>query len=302
MEQRDIEIFLILAEELHFGRAAGRLHVSTTRVSRTIKKWERHIGAALFERTSRRVQPTPLGRRLADELRPAYQQIQDAIDRAANSTRGGWGTTLRVGFVGAAAAQFVVEVTEAFRAGHPGCEVSFHEKQFGVGLGPLRADEFDMLLAAVPVFSAPEADLTGGAVLFEEDQLLALPARHPFARRATVSLADLARTTVLRTAQAVPEYWDRVLVPQRTPDGRPVERGPAFATVQELLALVAAGRGTYPVPARAGRHHARPDVTFVPIEDAPAVQWRFVWLAAVETATIRAYDLAALSVAGAGRR
>ena len=66
-----MEIFLTLADELHFGRAAQRLHVSTARVSQTIKKLERRIGASLFERTSRRVDLTPIGRRLGDELRPA---------------------------------------------------------------------------------------------------------------------------------------------------------------------------------------------------------------------------------------
>jgi DNA-binding transcriptional LysR family regulator len=80
MEQRDIEIFLTLADELHFARAAQRLHVSTARVSQTIKKLERRIGGPLFERISRRVQLTPIGHRLGDELRPAYQQIHDAID------------------------------------------------------------------------------------------------------------------------------------------------------------------------------------------------------------------------------
>jgi hypothetical protein len=54
VEQRDVEIFLTLAEELHFGRTAERLHVSTARVSQSIAKWERRVGVPLFERTSRR--------------------------------------------------------------------------------------------------------------------------------------------------------------------------------------------------------------------------------------------------------
>lgn len=300
MEQRDIEIFLMLADELHFGRAAERLYVSTARVSQTIKKLERRIGAPLFERTSRRVELTPIGRRLGDELRPAYQQIQDASDRAMTAA-GGVRGTLRVGFVGAATGRFVLEVAEAFRAEHPDCEVQFHEKQFGAGLGPLRGGEFDMVLAAVPVFGAREADLTGGSVLFEEGQLLAVSARHPFARRPSVSFADLARTKVLRTPPTVPDYWDQALVPQHTPDGRPVERGPSFGTVQEMLALVGAGMGTYPVPTQATSYHARPDVAYVPIHDAPPYQWRFVWLSATETAKIRAFDRAAATLAKARR-
>ena len=59
MELRDIEVFLTLAEELHFGRTAERLHVTPARVSQAIKKQERAIGAALFERTSRVVRLTP---------------------------------------------------------------------------------------------------------------------------------------------------------------------------------------------------------------------------------------------------
>jgi DNA-binding transcriptional LysR family regulator len=164
VEQRDIEIFLTLIDELHFGKAAERLHVSTARVSQTIKKLERRIGAPLFERTSRRVELTPIGRRLGDELRPAYHQIHNAID-GAMAAAGGSGT-LRVGFVGAAAGRFVLEVAEAFRAEHPDCEVQFHEKQFGAGLDPLRGGEFDMVLAAVPVFGVGEADLAAGGVLF----------------------------------------------------------------------------------------------------------------------------------------
>jgi DNA-binding transcriptional LysR family regulator len=300
VEQRDIEIFLTLADELHFGRAAGRLHVSTARVSQTIKKLERRIGAPLFERTSRRVELTPIGRRLGEELRPAYQQTHDAIDQAMTAARGVRGT-LRVGFVGAATGVFVLEVAEAFRAEHPDCEVRFHEKQFGAGLGPLRGGEFDMLLATVPVFGAHEADLTGGSVLFEEDRLLAVSARHPFARRPSVPFAELARTTVLRTPPTVPDYWDHALVPQHTPDGRPVERGPSFATLQEMLALVGAGFGTYPVSIQAASYYARPDVAYVPIHDAPPYQWRFVWLSATVTATIRAFDRAAATLAKARR-
>lgn len=295
-----MEIFLTLADELHFGRAAERLHVSTARVSQTIKKLERRIGAPLFERTSRRVELTPIGRRLGDELRPAYQQIHDAIDRAVAAGYG-MGGTLRVGFVGAGTAKFVLEVAEAFRAEHPDCEVRFHEKQFGAGLGPLRGGEFDMLLATVPVFGTREADLAGGSVLFEEDKLLAVSARHPFARRPSVAFADLARTRILRTPPTVPEYWDHVLVPQHTTDDRPVERGPSFGTVQEMLALVGAGLGTYPMSAQATTYYVRPDVAYVPIHDAPPYQWRFVWLAATETARIRAFDLAAATLAQARR-
>jgi DNA-binding transcriptional LysR family regulator len=296
VEQRDIEIFLAVADDLHFGRAAERLHVSTARVSQTIKKLEQRIGAPLFERTSRRVETTAIGRRLADELQPAYQQIQDAIAEATAAARGVRGT-LRVGFVGAAASQFVLPVADAFGAEHPDCEVVLREIQFGEALGPVRAGEVDMVLATLPIRGVRQSDLVGGTVLFEEDKLLAVSARHPFARRPSVSFADLARAKVLRTPAVIPDYWDEALVPRQTGDGRPVERGPSFDTIQEMLALVGAGKGTYPVPAQATQYYVRPDVAYVPISDTPPFQWRFLWLTAAETARTRAFDRAAATLA-----
>jgi DNA-binding transcriptional LysR family regulator len=104
MVRRDIEIFLTVAEELHFSRAAARLHVTPARVTQTIKLMERRFGAALFERTSRRVALTPIGQRLYDDLRPAHDQLLAGIERAMLAGREVHGT-LRVGFVGAAAGQ-----------------------------------------------------------------------------------------------------------------------------------------------------------------------------------------------------
>lgn len=70
LERVEIEVFLTLAEELHFGRAAERLRLSTGRVSQVVRQLERRLGGALFERTSRSVRITPVGLRLAEELAP----------------------------------------------------------------------------------------------------------------------------------------------------------------------------------------------------------------------------------------
>src|SRR6185369_3531384 len=91
-ERHEIEAFLTLAEELHFGRTAERLRVSTTRISQTIRKLERGIGAPLFDRTSRRVELSPLGRQLYDQIQPAWAQIGAAYSRAVNEGRGRSGT------------------------------------------------------------------------------------------------------------------------------------------------------------------------------------------------------------------
>jgi DNA-binding transcriptional LysR family regulator len=284
VERRDIEIFLTLGEELHFGRTAERLHVSVARVSQTIKKLERRIGAALFERTSRRVALTPIGARLHDDLRPAYQQILDGIDRAIAAGRGVEGV-LRVGFIGTAVGQFVLLVAETFQARHFACQVQIREARYSDALELLRTDEFDVLLAAAPV---REPDLDSSPVLFGEPTTLAVSARHAFARRASVSIEDLARDRVLQPRN-LPDYMDQSVVPRQTPGGRPIERGPDFSTIQEMLALIGAGKGVFPVPAHAARYDARPDIAYIPIHDGPIYEWRLIWRSTAHTSRIRAF-------------
>ncbi|MFE3293017.1 LysR family transcriptional regulator [Rhodococcus sp. NPDC059234] len=285
MERRDIEIFLTLSEELHFGRTADRLHVSTARVSQTIKALERRVGAPLFERTSRRVTPTPIGRRLEQDLRPADEQIRQGIARAIAAGRGLDGV-LRVGFVGTAIGQFVLEIAGTFHERYPSCRVQIRESHYSDGVGLLLADEVDGLVAAADVGHIGE--LSQSPVLLREPSTLAVSARHPFARRDSVTLDDLASAKVLRP-RGMPDEVDEAAVPRTTPSGHLVERGPDFGTVQEMLALVGAGQGVFPVPTHASRYDARPDVVYVPIGDGIDFEWRLIWRAAGQTGRIRAF-------------
>lgn len=288
MERREIETFLALAEELHFGRTAERLHVSVAMVSKSVKKLERAVGAPLFDRSSRRVALTPIGRRLYDDVQPAYRQLLDGFARAVAAGRGVEGV-LRVGFLGTAVAQFVLQVAEEFRIRHPDCRVEITEARYADVAGLLAGDVVDVLLLASPVF---DPELTAGPVLFSEPPVLAVSARHPFARRASVSLEDLARDKVLRP-RAVPDEMDALSVPAATPAGRPIERGDDFATIQEMFALVGAGRGVFPVPTHAILYDARPDVVYVPMPDGLPYEWRLMWRTAGETNRIRAFAAAA---------
>ncbi len=125
MELRDIEIFVTLAEELHFGRTAERPHVSQARVSQAIKAQERRIGAALFDRSSRAVALTPLGAQLRDDLRAGYAAIRTGVVKATETARGMTGT-VRVGVMGAVGHE-IRDVIDAFRGRYPDCEVALRE-------------------------------------------------------------------------------------------------------------------------------------------------------------------------------
>ena len=293
MEPRDIEIFLTLAEELHFGRTAERLHVTTARVSQSIRKWEQRVGVALFERSSRRVALTPVGRQLRDDIGPAYQQVLAGIERAVTVGREIRGL-LRVGFFSAAGGQFVVEVADAFRAQHPEFEIQIRENQFRDGTAPLlHAGELDMLLSVLP----GEPGLTASPVLFRERSMLAVSARHRLAGRDQVTLADVGRETVLKGPPQLRDYWAEVLAPRLPAGTKPEPRGPVYATVQELLTLVGAGKGVFPFPEQATGYYQRPDVAFVPIRDAPPFEWVFLWRRGNGTARVRAFTQTAQTIA-----
>ncbi|WP_030464644.1 LysR family transcriptional regulator [Kitasatospora sp. NRRL B-11411] len=272
MELRDMEIFLTLAEELHFGRSAERLQVSPARVSQAIKKQERRIGAQLFERTSRHVRLTALGEELHRRLKPAYADIQAAVaDVTAIARRSP--STLTLGVMGAQMHE-MRPVLDRFRAAHPGVELRFKEVFFNDPFSALRAGEVDAVTTWLPV---REPDLTVGVVLREEPLRLMVAVDHPLAGRGTVSMEVLGDHRVPRVEGPLPAYWESTVLPVRTPAGRPVLRGPAVSTFYEVLALVATGSVVCPVPDEGRRYHAQPDIVFLPLHDAPPVRWGLVW-------------------------
>ncbi|QES46074.1 LysR family transcriptional regulator [Streptomyces venezuelae] len=261
-----METFLTLAEELHFGRTAERLLLSQARVSQTLKKLERRIGAPLFERTSRVVRLSPLGRQLYEDLAPLHKEMEAAVARAKDAARG-VGGELNVGFLGAGAGTLTAPILTLFRERSPGVEVRMRETQFQDPLGALRGGEIDVLFTCLPV---REPDLAVGPIVINEPRLLAMPVGHPLAGRTSVSLEELAGETFFGVVNGAPAYWWDFHVPPRTPSGREIRRGQAVASFQELMTLVAAGRGVSPVVASVEKYYARPGVTFVPLHDVPS--------------------------------
>ncbi|MFJ9773579.1 LysR family transcriptional regulator [Kitasatospora sp. NPDC101157] len=265
LERHELEAFLTLTEELHFGRTAERLHVSTARISQTIAKLERRIGVPLFHRTSRRVELSPVGRDLYEELRPAWTRITTAVARAVEAGRGLSGR-LRVAFTDPAAGQLLVGVAQAFRDRHPDCDVQLREAQMPDVLPWLRSGTVDLALTCHPLRAE---DLVVGPVLVREARMLAVPAGHPFAHREAVSVTDLARVAVLRAETM---------------------------TFNEALTLVGAGEGVLTVGAHARRYFARPDVAYVRLTDAEPVEWGLVWHTGGATARVRAFGDTAVDV------
>ncbi|MGW2308828.1 LysR family transcriptional regulator [Actinomadura luteofluorescens] len=284
LEARELECFLVLSEELHFGRTAERLYLSQSRVSQLLRALELRIGARLVERTSRRVRLTPLGISLRDELRPAYAALLDVVEGARARARD-VGGVLRIGFLG-----FLDEdlagLVRAFQRGHPGCEVHTVEMPLADPFGPVLAGDVDAAIVLTPV---REPGLAVGPVFSEAPLTLAVPARHPLADRPSVRAEDLAGHTLVRIAGPAPRYWRDVQSPRLTPSGGAIPSGPAVSTIQEALAMVAAGRGALPLCVPTARRHARGDVVFVPLTGLPDSALALVWHRDRATARLRAF-------------
>ncbi|WP_405429595.1 LysR family transcriptional regulator [Micromonospora sp. NBC_00617] len=287
LERYEIETFLTLAEELHFGRTAERLGISTGRVSHVIKKLERQIGAPLFARTSRVVQLTPIGRQLADDLAPMVAGINEAVRRAVDAGRGITGT-LRVAFLGEWTAPVLLRAVALFTERHPDCQVEVHEAQLSTTRSGLLDGSTDVLIASFPF-----DEMAAGPALLSEDRVLAVAAGHPLTRERSVSLEVLADHPVVQYPTVTSVEFKRDRTPEHTPSGRPVPKGPCGNTFSEMLSLVALGRGVLPVGEHTRRYYPRPDVAYVPIHDAPPIKRGPVWLPSNTTFRVREFVRAA---------
>ncbi|MCX5387266.1 LysR family transcriptional regulator [Streptomyces sp. NBC_00083] len=268
MELRDIEIFLTLADELHFGRTAQRLHLSQARVSQSVAQQERRLGGALFDRSTRAVALTVLGKQLRDDLLPAYEAIRTALAHATETARGAAGV-VRLGVMGALPSE-IEWLVRAYRDQHPGCDVEFVEFHFSDPAALVLSREVDLQLLWLPV---PQPHLEPGPVVFREGRVLAVADGSDLAARTHVTMEDLAGRTVIDPGTRVPKTWFAAMCPERTPLGHPVHRGPRAETFHEILALVASGRAVCPLNAHVVRYYRYPGVTLLPITDAPPTEW-----------------------------
>ncbi|WP_378742425.1 LysR family transcriptional regulator [Nocardia brasiliensis] len=268
MELREIEIFLTLAEELHFGRTAERLHISTPRVSQTIAKQERRIGAPLFERTSRKVTLTPLGEQLRDDLQAGYRRILDGVESAANAARGG-SDTLTLGVLGPMW-QDLAPMTALFRTRCPQVEFRMREVRIDDPFALIRNGDVDVALLAMPV---REPDLQVGAPAFTEPIVLVVGRTHELAKRPSVSLADLADYKILPSGLPMPDYWEESFSP--VPPGAREPDAPQ-PTREEVLWTVTAGDAVAFACGQGIKYYDRGDVVYIPIEENPTLSWGLV--------------------------
>ncbi|MFM9614822.1 LysR family transcriptional regulator [Streptomyces niveiscabiei] len=271
---RELECFLVLAEELHFGRTGERLYVSQARVSQLLRSLERRIGGRLVSRTSRRVALTPLGARFLARARPAYEDLVAAVEDAR-------GAAPRLGFQGAVDAELAGVVRELGA-------VDLVELPLSDPFGAVRSGVVDAAVVLLPV---READLVLGPVFSRHPQALAVPRTHPFAARTAVSAAEVAAEPLVRPAPPAPAYWRAAQAPGAG--------GPETGTLQEGLTLVATGRAAMLLCAPTAAAYRRADVAVVPVEGLGESTLGLVWPRGGEGRGVRALAEAVRGLAGA---
>ena len=243
MELRQIRCFVVVAEELHFGRAAHRLNLSQPPLSRTIQQLEGELGVQLLERSKRRVELTPAGRAFL----PKALRILSLSEEVVQEVRGvaaGRGGVLSVSFVGSAMFVLLPAVLRRMRADFPDVEVKLHEMATDQQVSAL-LDNRTQAAFIRPGIRHPELE---SRVLLREALAVALPRTHRLASRRTVSLGQLASDPfVLFPRQTHGSLGNRILdlCGQEGFVPRVVQEA---LEMQTALGLVAGGLGIAVVP------------------------------------------------------
>ena len=292
IELRQIRVFLAVAQELHFGRAADKLGLTQSRVSQMIRTLESQVGGRLFDRTSRHAALTPVGEELRRQMAPAYEQILQGYAHVHELATGVAGT-VRLGLPYlAVGGPHLVEIVKTFEARHPDCQVLLTETGFvRAQCEWLRSDELDLLALRVP-FSHP--DLVPGPVLSSEERVLVVASGHPLATRGSVSVEDLA-DYVTTDIVTLPREIEDALSPPRTPSGRAVRRV-RVQSVADAIVQAASGEVVHPSVPSTMDQYRQPGLAAVPIHDLPCAQTALMWLKGRDGLRVRAFAQAAADV------
>jgi DNA-binding transcriptional LysR family regulator len=287
LDLQELEAFLAVAEERHFGRAAARLRRSQSRISRLVAALERRVGGRLFERTSRRVVPTPLGLRLYETLAPAHARLVAAVDDTRRAAAGLNGQ-LRIGYHSVSVAgDAFTDLMTAFGARYPDCKITLIEVLPRDLYTPLLQGDIDILVSYPP--ARPVPDLTVGPSVDSQPRVLAVSADHSLAARRHVSIEEIPEWPCISMPEgARSELFDAV-VPPTTPSGRPLNRRVAASSFEETVRLIESGRAVHLTIPHFRAYTLDHLVTYVAVPDMPPLDKVLIWRTGNDNAQVHCF-------------
>jgi DNA-binding transcriptional LysR family regulator len=288
MELRRLRYFVAVAEELHFGRAAQRLHMAQQPLSVQVRELEREVGYDLFERFANRIRLTPAGSVLLGDARSLLKRTGDALERARRAGKGEVGI-VRVGYCSAAIERTLPDVIRTLGERYPAIGLDLHEMTQSEQLAAIERDELDVGFVYLPVDERMLASL----VLFEEEVLAAVPAAHELARQGTVSLIRLGREPLVSFSR---EHHAKVVgLIDRALSDEAVEMVPSLVANDRssLLALVAHGFGVGFIPEHA--KIPRRDIAYLRLDRPIRVTFAAIWSKLAPGSLVRQHFIDALT-------
>lgn len=288
MDVRQLRMFVAVAEELHFGRAAARLHMAQPPLSQAIKRLEHELGVELFERTTRRVKLTPAGLVLLERSSCVFDALNAAVEGVQRAHQGRLGT-LRVGFTTLAPHQMLPRLADHHHRKHPDVQLRPGNVPSKMQIDMLNSGRLDLGLLWLPAESSA-VDLRGITCVkvVRQAMVAAVPVNHRLAATDRVSVADLrsdpfvsyiepqggsALREAMRYACQAAGYFPDIV--QEAPDA------------SALLAIVSTGVGVCLLP-EAAREMAVPGTRILEISPpVPFVDYALVWRAFDRSSLVR---------------
>jgi DNA-binding transcriptional LysR family regulator len=301
IELRQLRQFVALAEELNFGRAATRLHMSQPPLSVAIRKLESELGLKLVDRSRHHVRLTTAGAVFLKDARLLLLQAHAAVERARGAARGATGS-LSLSFVPSAALDLLPAIFKSFQQLHPTVQLTVTAATTTRQIEALRQAEVDLALVVSPLQDASDLALTN---LQRQGFVLAVPRGHALAALASVRVKALAAESFIAFSAAEGAGFAAALQNACKAAGFVPRVVQEASQMQAVLTLVAGGLGIAMVPA-AMRRLVMKEVAYLELaggRSPPGYQLAFAHLRSNDNPAIQAFLAAAAKVlrtAGSG--
>jgi DNA-binding transcriptional LysR family regulator len=281
MELRQLKYFLAVAEELHFGRAAEKVHIAQPPLSQQIKALEEELGAKLFLRNSRNVQLTEEGKYFRKEAVEIFDKINNAADTVFRMAKGETGR-ISVGFMEIAMDSHLPEIIRSFKYDYPDVRVKVSQLGASSQMEKLRTGQLQVGFCSAYKYGLQDLDYK---LLFRKQHLLAMPEDHALAAKDSVTLEDVAgERLIIFPRVGHPDLYDSIFAAFHKKNIFP---GPAqeVAGISGVTALIAAGMGVSFVPENT-RIQRKGIVTRPLADNFPTMDIYMVWKKGEPTAVV----------------